>query len=442
MTPAERSSIANGIWLCQNCAGLIDRDPQTYTVAVLKNWRALAEIRAREELGQIPISREQYEAMHSVVFGKNPTHRLPDLVAAMCQLTVEDLERKDPRFKVEVERTRNQTTYTYLPRETVECSLSVRSDFAAEFLEKLSMLLRHGHELKIASGAIILEGSPLFEDFQGKDGVFVIGPSARRCGSVLIELIDDSGNKNFFAEIAGEILPGTESLRFQGKGLNDLFQLELNLPRDSTNTRVNSVLDFSIWNNREIATLPHFDRAWSYYECARAGRTIKLTIEAEGNRLAHLEGKIPSDDISNFALLTYLRNARIITAALGHSVSFTSNAKISWDDFEAINDLRLRVELTDPKGLESNPTMTLSPPSGKGIDYVHQYISSTVGLLRLEQECEGLVLFDQPLPAFKLVTSFSEARLIRVGKPRKGSVRAEIVPMNSCKLNCSIQKLP
>src|SRR4051812_24859728 len=46
MTPRERSSIGNGIWLCQNCASLIDRDTRTYTISVLKRWTALAEIRA------------------------------------------------------------------------------------------------------------------------------------------------------------------------------------------------------------------------------------------------------------------------------------------------------------------------------------------------------------------------------------------------------------
>ena len=39
----QRRSIENGIWLCQNCAKLIDNDPKRYTVGVLLQWRADAE---------------------------------------------------------------------------------------------------------------------------------------------------------------------------------------------------------------------------------------------------------------------------------------------------------------------------------------------------------------------------------------------------------------
>lgn len=43
MTSAERKHIRNGIWLCQNCAKLIDSDAQRYTVALLEEWKAHIE---------------------------------------------------------------------------------------------------------------------------------------------------------------------------------------------------------------------------------------------------------------------------------------------------------------------------------------------------------------------------------------------------------------
>ncbi|THU34208.1 hypothetical protein FAM09_24630 [Niastella caeni] len=39
----QRSCIENGIWLCQNCAKLIDSDDLTYTVNVLKGWKTHTE---------------------------------------------------------------------------------------------------------------------------------------------------------------------------------------------------------------------------------------------------------------------------------------------------------------------------------------------------------------------------------------------------------------
>lgn len=39
MTKEERSSVENGIWLCQTCSNLIDKDERTYTVEVLQKWK-------------------------------------------------------------------------------------------------------------------------------------------------------------------------------------------------------------------------------------------------------------------------------------------------------------------------------------------------------------------------------------------------------------------
>ena len=58
-SPAERSSGANGIWLCQSCSKLIDSDDARYTVAVLHQWkndaiqRALDVIAGGRPLGPV-----------------------------------------------------------------------------------------------------------------------------------------------------------------------------------------------------------------------------------------------------------------------------------------------------------------------------------------------------------------------------------------------------
>ena len=46
----QRSGIENGIWLCQNCAKLIDNDPERYTVDCLTEWRQAAESTAISQL--------------------------------------------------------------------------------------------------------------------------------------------------------------------------------------------------------------------------------------------------------------------------------------------------------------------------------------------------------------------------------------------------------
>ena len=50
MTFEQRSSIDNGIWLCQSCAKYVDSDEKKYTVELLHSWKEQAESRAQKGL--------------------------------------------------------------------------------------------------------------------------------------------------------------------------------------------------------------------------------------------------------------------------------------------------------------------------------------------------------------------------------------------------------
>lgn len=57
MTPEQRKSENNGIWLCQTCSRLIDREPNNYSVQLLHEWKRQASEYARSMLGQQPFPR-------------------------------------------------------------------------------------------------------------------------------------------------------------------------------------------------------------------------------------------------------------------------------------------------------------------------------------------------------------------------------------------------
>lgn len=50
MSAEERASINNGIWLCRNCAALIDRDENFYSVEMLQTWKQFAEMEANQNI--------------------------------------------------------------------------------------------------------------------------------------------------------------------------------------------------------------------------------------------------------------------------------------------------------------------------------------------------------------------------------------------------------
>lgn len=74
MSSEERSSYENGIWLCRNCAAMIDRDEKTYTVELLHFWKYCAEEDASKNIvankkydEKIPLSKNDKSVMNKII---------------------------------------------------------------------------------------------------------------------------------------------------------------------------------------------------------------------------------------------------------------------------------------------------------------------------------------------------------------------------------------
>jgi UDP-N-acetylglucosamine 1-carboxyvinyltransferase len=55
LTPGQRKSQENAIWLCQFCSALIDKDPELYTVEAIRGWKRVAE-----EASRLKVERPAY----------------------------------------------------------------------------------------------------------------------------------------------------------------------------------------------------------------------------------------------------------------------------------------------------------------------------------------------------------------------------------------------
>ena len=65
----DRSGIKNGIWLCQNCANLIDKNEIKYTVEVLHQWKRDAEEKANDRMLVGPKQRGGWRRITRLLFG-------------------------------------------------------------------------------------------------------------------------------------------------------------------------------------------------------------------------------------------------------------------------------------------------------------------------------------------------------------------------------------
>jgi hypothetical protein len=77
----ERSSINNGIWLCQNCAKKIDNDENKYTKELLILWKSQAEDRAKSAIGNKRIIAEGvFDTKSIVLIARQQTTHWPHSV--------------------------------------------------------------------------------------------------------------------------------------------------------------------------------------------------------------------------------------------------------------------------------------------------------------------------------------------------------------------------
>lgn len=58
MTNDDRKGFENGIWLCPSCHTMIDKDPCSFPVDLLKNWKKAAEESAARSLASFPMEAQ------------------------------------------------------------------------------------------------------------------------------------------------------------------------------------------------------------------------------------------------------------------------------------------------------------------------------------------------------------------------------------------------
>lgn len=113
-SPTERASIQNAIWLCANCADLIDKDEHSFPEALLLEWKAQAEAFALKEIEsssgasvpaavRLSVAKQLYTAF-DLLAGVEGAKRITGLRPSSSDLEkvrriVEDCESAAPRLE-------------------------------------------------------------------------------------------------------------------------------------------------------------------------------------------------------------------------------------------------------------------------------------------------------------------------------------------------------
>lgn len=304
MTPKERGSIENAIWLCSNCSIDIDRDHDRHTITTLKEWKSHAEHTARLELGKkLPSKSDAIDTLAAALTGY-PKNFLANAISNTHKATEKSLESIDPRFLIKTIYDGERTSFGIYAREDVPISMEVDAQFSKEFIEKYNRLVEHGEELSITSDAITLKGSNLFEYFfEDSHGAFTITPTVQVQAVQKIWLKDDhSAATETFDDIKGMLSAGSKSFGFEGYSFDKILKLglKMNLDQNNSTAKLNISLELSQWEEGDLGNLPYFDKLFSIFSKMASGWRLYTSMEIKGNMVFTSHGLKIND--SNFVL--------------------------------------------------------------------------------------------------------------------------------------------
>lgn len=146
MTPEQRRSFDNGIWLCSNHATEIDTDRAVFPPELLKEWKALAERRARDERGRrLPEPEDARAEVLAVLTGATPRFTRTAISNAHAA-TKDRLDCLDARLWVETSYMGGVTQIGIHAREDVSLQLEIPATLKDQWQSGMAELRDHGGE--------------------------------------------------------------------------------------------------------------------------------------------------------------------------------------------------------------------------------------------------------------------------------------------------------
>lgn len=88
MTDEERKSISNGIWLCQNCASLIDKDEIKFPVSLLNKWKDDTERFVLKKIGDKKYDDELNKKILKLIKDLQSKKSISEIISEIFELSI------------------------------------------------------------------------------------------------------------------------------------------------------------------------------------------------------------------------------------------------------------------------------------------------------------------------------------------------------------------
>ena len=364
LSPFDRRSESNGIWLCTGCATKIDRDQTAYPTTLIRKWKSQAEELANFEIGKSPpAANDAVDTLVAAMTG-NPSLNLPAKAIPNVHEAVRlMLEPMDPRFSIKTSHVNDRSMVEILAREKVELKMSIDLSSDASITHRLEGLRNHGTEIRLPATSIAIAGSPLIEYVQQmtKGGTISLGPRARAARRRVWLVNPNSQEEWMFDYFVGNVTGGTHSVAFQGSACDGIFTMSDRFTIGESSSKTDLTVNFLGWQGCDIRSLPHFNALSGLFERLNSGWQLNMSCEIEGRKYA--TASLNPEQTRDFSinvntLLGYTRTAASLCRVLELAVRFNAEVTVSRTQYSAIANAE---KIALGKGSFSSSEVTKNP---------------------------------------------------------------------------------
>ena len=341
LTRHQRRSIHNGIWLCCDHADEVDTNRHRFPAELLREWKALAEDAAQNQLGKPPPSHD--DAIHQVmsVLGATPGKMLPRAMANTSAAISRFLREKDATVQIIPEFHDGQTNYRIESSSPIEIELSASGRAQEKLQNAMTSILADGSDVALPLTNIAIKSSPAIELlFQGAKELIIGG--VPRVGVLRVVLQPTDGDDALSVEFCGEARHGSERLSIAASAFNGILNVMFEAPLTQNRRSVKWTLatSFLPWIGKSLGALPHLDRVTRFLRLLSTNAAATLEVEVDGLPVAKaaISGPTNVDWFrQHVGALEYVVDARDIIVALNLDLPFANFSVTSRDADEVGN---------------------------------------------------------------------------------------------------------
>jgi len=435
MTPLQRKSIDNAIWLCCNHATEIDKNPNNYSVELLKQWKAQAEEFATKELGiKLPSDTDAINMVTSALTG-NPTQYISNAIQNIHKATEKSLEEIDSRFYFKTKYDESMTSVTCHAKEKI--NLSIETNRKHE--DKWQNFFEHGKDFKIDSSEIKITGSKLFDELLNQPNGTITFSQEKKAAILKLWLVESkTGLVELFDDMHGLISFGSKSLNFNGCGFNGLFCIDVG------NKKVTLSPSFEVWDGISLQSLPYFNKIFLLFSKLQQGWNMSISIEIYGEKLGDIKEIEFSDSEfidSIYSFLKYTQNSRIISSTLNTDILFSSNIEYTSPEYfiiEKVVKILEMKEISYVEDMNSNPIINAKSIKGKEVEFIKNFSLNKPSSLRITKPShETIKVFEKNIELPNKIMTFHDITTIihtSIDKIKRGNeAKIELIPQKDFK---------